>query len=79
MIEGRSHRYEPIQMPALPSKAGELPLRGRVSSVPQGAQAQPTQRIGQQTRDAEAKIMVRAGVCENHARRGELMGIGPTL
>jgi hypothetical protein len=76
MVEGRNHRYEPIQMPALPSKAGELPLRGRVSSLPRGAQAQPTRRITRQTRGAEAKIVGRAGVCENHALRGELKGIG---
>ena len=77
MLEGRNHRYEPIQMPALPSETRGLSLRGHMSWVPWSAQAQSTQRVTRQTRRPEAKIVARAGVGANHALRRELKRVGP--
>ncbi len=60
MLEGSNHHYEPIQMPALPGKTRELPLRGRVSQMPRTAQAQSGQGIGTEGKGGEAKVLAGA-------------------
>ncbi len=73
MLEGNNHHYEPIQMPALPGKTRELPLRGRVSPMPRTAQAQPGRRIGSEAKGDEAKALARAGAGVVHPICGKLV------
>ena len=61
MLEGSNHHYEPSQMPALPGKTRELPLRGRVSPMRRTAQAQPGQGIGAEVKGGDAKVLACAG------------------
>ncbi len=73
MLEGRPHRYEPIQMPAVPSEARRFPLRRRVSPVPRTAQAQPGQRIGGEGNGREATVLAGAVAGVVHPICGELV------
>lgn len=72
MLEGNNHHYEPLQMPALPGKTRELPLRRRVSPMPRTAQAQPSQGIGAEAKGGEAKDLARAGAGVVHPISGKL-------
>jgi hypothetical protein len=64
-------------MPALPSKAWEFPLRGRLSPVPQSAPAEPGPQIRARVDRFETQVMACAGIYEIYALCGELKGIGP--
>ncbi len=73
MLEGRNHRYEPIQMPAVPTEARRFPLRGRVSPMRRTAQAQPGQGIRREDKSGDAKVVARAGGGLVHPIGGKLV------